>query len=143
MAREQLLVGMEEVAEGFPLPEFAAAVSSRDPHERNKVAVIERLFEELVNWVDELAERGLAEGRRLNLVQKSGATPYNQLVEQRVISQSLADRLEEAKDLRDLLQHGYPMGNTEACHQIVSAFPATLDLFLLRYTEWLEELGLM
>jgi len=104
------------------------AATSPDPRERNRVAVIERMFEELVNWADELAERALAEARRLNLEGKQSGPPYGQLAKQGVISAPLADRLEEGKELRDLLQQAArhatgssPMRSSASSHAPLTA----------------------
>jgi hypothetical protein len=141
IAREQLLVAIEDL--GSTPASFADAASSKDPRERNRVAVVERVFEELVNWLDELAERALAESRRRNLAPKPAGPPYRTLADHGVISRTLANQLEQAKELRDMFQHGYPPRDWEAVHAVISAFPRQLDRFLDGYGRWLEELGLL
>jgi uncharacterized protein YutE (UPF0331/DUF86 family) len=134
-------VGIEDLG---PSPgRFSDAASSTDPRERNKLAVVERVFEELVNWTDELAERALAEARRRNLGPKSPGPPYAALVEQGVISRGLAEQLEQAKDLRDVFQHGYPPRDWDAAHAVITALPRQLDRFIDGYARWLEGLGLL
>ena len=106
--REQLLVAMEEIDPAFGLDTLLACARSADPHERNKVAAVERGFEVLVNWMSELAARMLAEGQRLGVVEKTAGHPWERLALLGVISESSATRLREAKDLRDELAHFYP-----------------------------------
>ncbi|HEY2768424.1 MAG TPA: hypothetical protein VGI76_09210 [Solirubrobacteraceae bacterium] len=74
-AREQLVVAMEELGSDFAEEAFLAAARSLDARERNRVAVIERLYEVLLNWLHELAARGLAEGQRLGVVDKASGSP--------------------------------------------------------------------
>lgn len=139
--REQLLAAMQGLDEKFTSTAFAAATRSPDPRERNKIATIERVYEELVNWVDELAERGLAEARRLNLISRQTGTPYYQLSQQGAITAALADSLEDAKDLRDLFQHGYPIQDLDGVHDVIAGFPRNLDRFLAGYVRWLNDMN--
>jgi len=139
-AREQLLVAVEDL--GASPVAFADAGGSRDARERNRLATVERVFEELVNWVDELAERALEEAWRRDLVPKVSGPPYGALADQGAISRALADQLEQAKALRDVFQHGYPPGDWEAARAVITAFPAQLDRFVDGFARWLDEIGL-
>lgn len=75
-AREQLLVTMEWFGPDFAEEGFIAAARSSDVHERNRVTVVERLYEVLLNWMVELAVRALAEAQRLGMVDKSPGRPW-------------------------------------------------------------------
>jgi hypothetical protein len=74
-AREQLLVAMESFPPDFSLAALIAVAESTDARERNKVAVVEREYELLLNWCNELAARLLAEGQRLGVVEKTSGYP--------------------------------------------------------------------
>ena len=76
---------------------FLAAASSPDAHERNRVAIVERLYEVLVNWLHELAARGLAEAQRLGVVDKSPGRPWERLAALGVISHESAARLQRGQ----------------------------------------------
>jgi hypothetical protein len=140
-AREQLLVAIEDL--GASPAAFSAAGASQDPRERNRLATVERVFEELVNWVDELAARALGEAVRRNLVPKATGSPYGALVDQGAISRALAEQLEQAKSLRDVFQHGYPPRDWDAAHAVITAFPAQLDRFVDGFARWLDDIGLL
>ena len=140
-AREQLLVAIEDLGESPAA--FSAASGSLDARERNRLATVERVFEELVNWVDELAERALKEARRRNLAPKVSGPPYATLVDQGAISRALADQLEQAKALRDVFQHGYPPRDWDAAHAVITAFPGQLDRFVDGFARWLDDIGLI
>jgi hypothetical protein len=134
--REQLLVTMEEVGSGFPEDEFVAAAQSRDVHERNKVTVIERLFEVLVNWLHELAARGLAEGQRLGVVDKSPGHSWERLASLGAISYESAARLQGVKELRDILGHAYPPANWRTLHEGVLILVGELDPYVSSFARW-------
>ena len=85
--------------------------SRPDVHERNRVTVIERQYEVLLNWVHELAARALAEGQRLGVVDRSPGHPWERLAALGVITHESAERLQQAKELRDILAHAYPPAN--------------------------------
>lgn len=139
--RDQFWIALEDIDPNLGVDEFIKAGRSDDLRKRNQLAAVERLFEELVNWMDELAERTLAESRRRNLIQKQPGPPYRQLHELGVISSALSEALEDAKDVRDLLQHGYPLSGNVAAHKVVVEFPRKLDAFLAAYAAWREQLG--
>ncbi len=138
-AREQLLVAMEEFGPDFEEPRFLAAALSSDAQERNKVAVIERLYEMLFNWLHELAARGLAEGQRLGVVDRASGHPWQRLAELGVISHESAKRLQKAKELRDLLAHAYPPANWTDLHDGVLVLVDELDRYLVGFARWASE----
>lgn len=141
-AREQLLVAMEGFGEEFPEAAFLAAARSPDAYERNKVAVVERMYEVLLNWLHELAARALAEGQRLGVVDKSEAGPWQRLSALGVISARSAERLQEAKELRDVLGHAYPPADSRALHSGVQTLVEELDSYLVRFAHWVESAGI-
>ncbi len=140
--REQLLVAMEEFGDGFPAPTFLAAARSPDAHERNKVAVVERLYEVLLNWLGELAARALAEGQRLGVVDKGDGGPWQRLAALGVISAGSAARLQEAKELRDVLGHAYPPADLRALHAGVRTLVDEVDAYVVRFARWVEAEGI-
>ncbi len=142
-AREQLLVAMEEFGEEFDEQAFVSAARSPDARERNKVAVVERQYEVLLNWVHELAARSLAEGQRLGVVEKSAQHPWERLAALGVISHASAERLQDAKELRDALGHAYPPANWKALRQAVVALLGELDRFLVNLQAWAGEEGIL
>jgi uncharacterized protein YutE (UPF0331/DUF86 family) len=142
-AREQLLVAVEEFNPDFNMTAFVAAAQSSDARERNKVAVIERGYEVLINWLHELAARGLAEGQRLGLIDKAPGAPWERLAGLGVISQSSATRLQKAKELRDALAHAYPPAGWKALHEGVLTLMAELDRYMDRCAGWLVEEGIL
>ena len=135
-AREQLLVAMEGFGLDFEEVPFLTAASSREAHERNRVAVVERLYEVLVNWLHELAARGLAEGQRLGVVDKSPSHPWEQLAALGVISHESALRLQRVKELRDILSHAYPPANWRTLHEGVLMLVDELDPYLAGFQRW-------
>jgi hypothetical protein len=144
-AREQLLVAMEEFGSmedfgaGFEQGRFLAAAQSSDARERNRVAVVEREYEVLLNWLHELAARGLAEGQRLGVVQKSQGHPWERLAGLGVVSHTSAARLQEAKEMRDALGHAYPPANWKALHEGVMVLIGELDRCLAGFRRWVYD----
>jgi hypothetical protein len=141
--REQLLVAVEEFDPDFELDAFLLAARSPDPHERNKVAVVEREYEVLLNWLHELAARALAEGQRLGVVDKAPGHPWERLAALEVISQSSAIRLQDAKELRDELAHAYPPAGWRALHDGVQTLLAELDRYVDRCATWMATEGIL
>jgi hypothetical protein len=135
-AREQLLVAMEGFGADFEEEQFLAAASSPDARERNRVAVVERQYEVLLNWLHELAARGLAEGQRLGVVDKSPGHPWERLARLGAISHESALRLQEAKEMRDALAHACPPANWKALHEGVVVLANELDRYLVGFERW-------
>ncbi|HWX44525.1 MAG TPA: hypothetical protein VNY52_04290 [Solirubrobacteraceae bacterium] len=135
-AREQLLVAMEGFGPAFEEAPFLAAASSSDAHERNRVAVVERQYEVLLNWLHELAERGLAEGQRLGVVDKSQGHPWEGLAALGVISHESAARLQKARELCHILGHAYPPTNWKTLHEGVLVLVDELDRYLGSFERW-------
>jgi hypothetical protein len=142
-AREQLLVGVEEFNPEFDMDAFLRAASSPDARERNKVAVVEREYEVLLNWLHELAARALAEGQRLGVIEKASGHPWERLAALGVVSQGAATRLREAKELCDDLAHAYPPAGWKALHEGVQILLAELDRYVDRCAAWLSEEGIL
>ena len=142
-AREQLLVAMEGFGPGFAEDEFVAAALSPDAHERNRVAVVERQYEVLLNWLHELAARGLAEGFRLGVVDKSPGSPWERLAALGVISHESASRLQRVKELRDILGHAYPPTNWRTLHEGVLILVDELDRYLVGFEHWAGVEGIL
>jgi uncharacterized protein YutE (UPF0331/DUF86 family) len=138
-AREQLLVAMEDFGPDFAEERFLAAASSTDAHERNRVAVLERLYEVLVNWLHELAARGLSEGQRLGVADKSPGHPWERLAALGAISHESAARLQQVKELRDILGHAYPPANWRTLHEGVLILVDELDRYLVGFEHWARE----
>jgi hypothetical protein len=138
-AREQLLVAIEEFAPDFDQDALLLAASSSDARERNKVAVVEREYEVLLNWLHELAARSLAEGQRLGVLDKASGHPWERLATLGVISHGSATRLQEAKELRDDLAHAYPPAAWKDLHEGVRILLAELDRYVDRCADWLSE----
>jgi uncharacterized protein YutE (UPF0331/DUF86 family) len=141
--REQLLVAVEEFEPGFDVNALVLAARSADARERNKVAVIEREYEVLLNWLHELAARALAEGQRIGVLDKAPGHPWERLAGLGVISQGAAKRLREAKELRDDLAHAYPPAGWRALHEGVQTLLAELDRYVDRCARWLEDEGIL
>jgi uncharacterized protein YutE (UPF0331/DUF86 family) len=141
--REQLLVALEEFEPDFQLDAFVQAARSGDPRERNKVAVVEREYEVLINWMHELAARMLAEAQRLGLVDRAPGHPWECLAALGVISERSASRLQDAKELRDDLAHAYPPAGWRALHESVRTLLAELDRYVDRCRTWLEQEGIL
>jgi len=135
-AREQLLVAMEEFGADFEEDAFLAAAQSADARERNRVAVVERQYEVLLNWLHELAARGLAEALRLGLVDRAPGHPWERLAALGVISRGSAERLRDAKEMRDALAHDYPPANWRTLHEGVLVLVRELDRCLAGFERW-------
>ncbi len=138
-AREQLLVAMEEFGRDFPEDEFLAAAQAPDARERNRVAVVERQYEVLLNWAHELAARGLAEAGRLGLAERTAGNPWARLAALGVLSYESAERLQEAKEMRDALGHAYPPANWKALHEGAPVLVQELDRYLVGFERWAYE----
>ena len=142
-AREQLLVAIEEFDPDFDMGAFLLAARSQDARERNRVAVVERGYEVLINWLHELAARALAEGQRLGLLDKAPGSPWERLAALGVISRDSAVRLQEAKEMRDALAHAYPPAGWKALHAAVQTLIAELDRYMASCTRWLVDEGIV
>ena len=142
-AREQLLVAIEEFAPNFDLNAFVAAAESPNARERNRVAVIEREYEVLLNWCNELAARLLSEGQRLGVLEKTSGYPWERLAAGGVISERSASSLQEAMEMRDDLGHAYPPANWRALHEGVETLLHELDRYLDRTARWATEQGIL
>lgn len=140
--REQLAVAMEDLGASFELDTLKRAARSGDPRERNKVAVVVREFEVLANWLDELTDRALAEGQRLEVVPRERGHGFERLRDLGAISARTAQRLQEVKELRDLLQHAYPPRSWEMLHAAVETLWDELDRFVDRYGAWTSQTGI-
>jgi hypothetical protein len=92
LAREQLIVAMEDISSTFELDALSAAAGSPDPRERNKVSTVERQAEALINWMNELASRALGEGVRIEAIAKGSGSPWQRLADLGVITRSSAER---------------------------------------------------
>jgi uncharacterized protein YutE (UPF0331/DUF86 family) len=136
---EQLLETMQGFGPDFAEERFAASAQSPDVSERNRVTVIERLYEVLLNWLHELAARALAEGQRLGVVDKSPGRPWERLVALGVISHESATRLQEAMKLRDILAHAYPLDSGKTLHEGVLVLVEQLDPYLISIERWIYE----
>jgi uncharacterized protein YutE (UPF0331/DUF86 family) len=135
-AREQLLMAIEGFGPGFKEEQFLAAALSTNAHERNRAAVVERQYEVLLNWLGELAARGLAEGQRLGVVDKTPGHPWERLAALGVISHESASRLQKVKELRDILGHAYPPANWRTLHEGVLILVDELDRYLASFQRW-------
>jgi uncharacterized protein YutE (UPF0331/DUF86 family) len=142
-AREQLLVAMEAFPPDFSLTALIDAAKSADARERNKVAVVEREYEVLLNWCNELAARLLAEGQRLGALDKSSGYPWERLAALGVISSGSATRLQETMEMRDDLAHAYPPANWRSLHDGVNTLLGELDRYIDRVARWAVAEGIL
>jgi uncharacterized protein YutE (UPF0331/DUF86 family) len=134
--REQLIETMEGVGPGFEEGAFVAAAQASTVSERNRVTVIERLYEVLINWMGELASRALVEGQRLGVVDKSPGHPWERLAALGAISHESAVRLQDAWELRNTLAHAYPPANWKILHEGVLVLADELDPYLGGFERW-------
>jgi hypothetical protein len=142
LAREQLLVAMEQFGSDFDLTAFVSAAEHVDPAERNKVAVVEREIDLLTNLLEELAARALDEARRLGAVERGSGHPWDRLAAEKAIPASVADRLRETKDTRNDLDHFYPPANWRAVHHATRTIVAELDDYVIRVVGWARDQGI-
>ena len=136
---EQLLETMREFGSDFAEERFVITAQSPNMSDRNRVTVIERLYEVLLNWLHELAARALAEGQRLGVVDKPSGRPWERLAALGVISHESAVRLQEAMKLRDILAHAYPLANWKTLHEGVLVLVDELDPYLVSIERWVYE----
>jgi uncharacterized protein YutE (UPF0331/DUF86 family) len=136
---EQLLETMQGFGPDFAEERFVIAAQSPDVPERNRVTVVERLYEVLLNWLHELAARALAEGQRLGVVDKSPGRPWERLAALGVISHESAARLQKAMKLRDILAHAYPLDSWKTLHEGVLVLVDELDPYLISIERWAYE----
>lgn len=129
-------MAMEGFGAEFEEGRFLVAAQSPDAGERNKVAVVERQYEVLLNWLGELAARALAEGARLGVVDRSPAHAWERLAALEAISHESAARLQRAKELRDTLAHAYPPANWKTLYEGVLVLAAELDPYLAGFERW-------
>lgn len=142
-AREQLLVAMEAFPPDFSVTALIAAAESTEARERNKVAVIEREYEVLLNWCNELATRLLAEGQRLGVLEKDSGYPWERLAALEVISRRSASSLQEAMDMRDDIAHAYPPANWRSLHEGVNTLLHELDRYIDQIARWAAGEGIL
>ncbi len=142
-AREQLLAAMEDLSPDFSLEALVVAAESPDARERNKVAAIERDYEVLLNWCNELAARALAEGQRLKLLEETSGHPWERLATLDVISKRTAARLQEAMELRNELGHAYPPAAWRTLHEGVRTLLDELDRYVDRFVKWAADEGIL
>jgi uncharacterized protein YutE (UPF0331/DUF86 family) len=140
-AREQLIAAMERFGDRFELERLSAATVSDDAANRNDVAALERDYEVLVNWLDELAARGLSEALRLKAIEKTTGDAFERLGQAGAISKRSAARLVGLRRIRDDLQHAYPWERADLLHGAVNALVHEIDRFIDRYERWLREVG--
>jgi hypothetical protein len=133
--REALLTAMEAFGTDFNPDALTAAELSADPVERLKVAALERVLERLINWLHELAELGLAEGRQLGTVKASKGRPWERLAALGVISPRTAKALETIRNMRNVLRHAYPTA-PPILHSQVESLMRELDPYTAAYEEW-------
>lgn len=143
IAREQLLVAIEDLAPTLTVETIKEAAQSSDPRERNKVAVIERELDVLIAYLDELASRGLAEAQRRNPSIGGNGTPWERLAELQVISAAAASRLQNVKEMRNELAHAYPPVSWRALHQAVEILLEDLDSYKVKVADWLVDQGVL
>lgn len=142
LAREQLIVAMEEFSPDFDIDAFVTAAEHDDPSQRNKVAVIEREIDLLTNLLEELAARTIGEGRRLGAVDGGSTHPWTQLADEKVIPISMAEKLREAKDTRNDLDHFYPPTSWKAVHHATRIVLGELDDYVTSVVDWAREIGI-
>jgi hypothetical protein len=142
-AREQLLVAIEDLGPAFDVAAIQAAAQSGDPRERNKVAVIERELDVLIAYMEELASRGLAEGKRLGVVAAGDGHPFERLADLGVLTDAAAQRLQDVKDLRNQLAHAYPPGSWRALHRAVETLREELDGYSIKIGGWLKDVEIL
>lgn len=141
LAREQLIAAMEEFPPDFDFDAFVAAAQHRDAVERNKVAVVERELDLIVNLLDELAARSLDEARRLGAIGTASEPPLMELAKDGVIPTSLAKRLGEAKRARNQLDHFYPPTSWRVVHEATVVVIASMQDYTTRVADWMREIG--
>jgi hypothetical protein len=108
------------------------------------VSALERDFEVLVNWLDELAARGLAEAQRRGVVTKAAGSNFERLHAAGAISARSAERLTRLRELRDDLQHTYvPEARALVLHRGAGALLDELDRFMDRYERWARRAGVL
>ena len=142
LAREQLVVALEEFGPSFDLDAFVAAAEHDDPVERNKVAVVERELDLITNLLEELAARALSEARRRGAVDKATDGAWEQLAEAKVIPRSTAERLREAKDARNDLDHFYPPTSWIVVHDATAIVVAEIDGYVTKVADWANDIGI-
>jgi hypothetical protein len=142
LAREQMIVAMDEFGTDFDLDRFIAAAQSEDPTQRNKVAVIERELDLLTNLLEELAARVLSEARRLGALDKGSTGSWEQLAEAKVIPKSMAEKLRETKNTRNDLDHFYPPTSWKVVHEATQVVVASLDDYVVRIERWARSVGI-
>jgi uncharacterized protein YutE (UPF0331/DUF86 family) len=141
LVREQMLVAMGEFGTEFDREAFVAAAESDDPVERNKVAVVERELDVLVNLLEELGSMALGEGQRRGSVDKAAGGAWEQLAAAGAIPRSTARKLREAKDTRNDLDHSYPPMSWKVVHASTEVVIGELDGYIARVSDWARGIG--
>jgi hypothetical protein len=141
LVREQLIVAMDVFGTDFDRAAFVAAAESDDPVERNKVAVVERELDVLVNLLEELGARALSEGQRRGSVEKATGGVWDRLADAGAILRSSARKLNEAKDTRNDLDHSYPPASWLIVHASTKVVLGELDGYVTQVSDWAREIG--
>jgi hypothetical protein len=142
-AREQLFAAVEAVGSPFSPEALGAAAVSADVAQRNNVAAIERNVEKLINYMEELAARGLNEGQRLGTVKPTIGQLWARMVALDIISSAAAARLLEAKETRNDLGHAYPPQMWRGLYKAVNIVLGELDGYLMSYRDWAVQTGIL
>lgn len=105
---EELLHAASMIGDPLTGEAVLAALESQDPERRNYVGALERTVEKLVNFVGEIAERGLLEaGHAVHPAAKTQGKSFDRLREAGIISRQQRDRLVQLVDVRNVIQHDY------------------------------------
>lgn len=107
-AYEELLAAVIAVGEPITVAAVEAALRSPDVARRVALGALERSIEKLVNYLVEIAERGLREaGRAGHAAGRTRGRSLDRLREARVLQPGQRDRLVRLVEVRNLIQHDY------------------------------------
>jgi len=139
-AYEELLAAAARLGEPLVAEAVARAGRSDDPALRNVAGALERAIEKLVNFLVEVADRGLREAERAGHASATtSGRSFERLREAGLLSPGQRDRLTELIDVRNLIQHDYVAVAPEQIVGAVEILRADLHSLVRVLDGWLRE----
>lgn len=130
---------MAEFGSDFDRGSFSRAFETADDlHAYNCAQAVTQAFTTVQNYVAELAASG---AELAGLRGKAGPNTVRDLGllrDHRIISATLCQRLSDAQNIRNAVQHSYPELGADDLHEAVLALHNALSSFVAKFSRWIE-----
>ena len=138
---EELLHAAAMVGEPLSAEAVLAALESQDPARRSYVGALERAIEKLINFIGEIADRGLLEaGRAGHPSANTEGKSFDRLREAGVISRRQRDRLVQLVDVRNIIQHDYVEASPAQVTEAVRILRQDIHAVIRALDWWIKEI---